>query len=150
MERSQIYIGCPNGIVLCINSRSENSIGGEFFHSYSRESIPFQDLQEAVLKIDRFYEKLGFPQRGNKERRFSGASGDVRREEMIKVMNDEELLKKHGDYGTFIVRVQHCQNCSWQGQVVWVDKKETLYFRSALELIKMIDAAVNANEKEEE
>ena len=34
------------------------------------------------------------------------------------------------------------QNKSWQGSVTWVDKNETQYFRSALELIHMINDTV--------
>lgn len=58
-------------------------------------------------------------------------------------MSDDELLKKHGDIGTFIIRVQHRQHSSWQGMVTWVEENRTVSFRSALELIKMIDGAVS-------
>lgn len=57
-------------------------------------------------------------------------------------MRDEELLRKHGELGTFIVRVQHKQNRSWQGRVTWVDKNRTCCFRSAWELLKLIVSAV--------
>ena len=42
---------------------------------------------------------------------------------------------------TFIVQVMYRQNATWQGQVVWSEKNETRQFRSALELIKLIDSA---------
>ena len=61
---------------------------------------------------------------------------------MIKVMKDEELLEQHGDKGTFIIRVQQRQHSSWQGLVTWVDEDKTVPFRSALELIKLIDGAL--------
>jgi len=41
---------------------------------------------------------------------------------------------------TFILHLQFRQNNSWQGTIQWVEKKETLQFRSALELIKIIDS----------
>lgn len=62
------------------------------------------------------------------------------------MMKDEELLKKHGDMGTFIVRVQHRQNSSWQGVVTWTDRHKSIPFRSALELMKMIDEALLSEE----
>lgn len=49
-------------------------------------------------------------------------------------MSDEELLNKHGDLGTFIIRVQHRQNSSWQGRITWMDEDKTVYFRSMWEL----------------
>lgn len=57
-------------------------------------------------------------------------------------MNDEELLNMHGDLGTFIIRVQHRQNSSWQGRITWMDQDKTVYFRSMWEMLKLIDSAV--------
>ena len=62
---------------------------------------------------------------------------------MIRVMKDEELLQQHGDMGTFIIRVQHRQHSSWQGRVTYIEEDRTVYFRSALELIKIIDGTLD-------
>lgn len=51
-----------------------------------------------------------------------------------------ERLKKKAS--TFVVRILNTQNGSWQGEITWVQKKETQYFRSALELITMMQEAV--------
>ncbi|MBE5889536.1 MAG: hypothetical protein E7282_01055 [Lachnospiraceae bacterium] len=56
---------------------------------------------------------------------------------------DEEILEEHGELGTFIIRVQHRQHSSWQGRVTWLDENKTVYFRSELELMKLIDGALN-------
>ena len=45
--------------------------------------------------------------------------------------------------GTFIVKVDNCQNGTWQGRVVWADENREEHFRSALELFRMIDGAVH-------
>ena len=34
------------------------------------------------------------------------------------------------------------ENATWQGQVTWLDKKETMSFRSRLEVIKLMDDAL--------
>jgi len=44
---------------------------------------------------------------------------------------------------TFIVNVKCRENSSWQGKVTWAQKSKTKYFRSALELIKMLDGAMD-------
>ena len=36
------------------------------------------------------------------------------------------------------------ENATWQGQVTWLDEKETKSFRSLLELIKLMDEAVSS------
>lgn len=60
-------------------------------------------------------------------------------------MKDEELLQKHGELGTFIVRVQHRQNNSWQGRITWMEEDRTLSFRSIWELVKLMVSAVEAS-----
>ncbi|MCI8586529.1 MAG: hypothetical protein HFI92_11705 [Lachnospiraceae bacterium] len=45
--------------------------------------------------------------------------------------------------GTFVVKILDRQNATWQGQVTWAEKKQTLYFRSALELLKLIDSTID-------
>ncbi|HIQ97444.1 MAG TPA: hypothetical protein IAB26_12900 [Candidatus Limivivens merdigallinarum] len=47
------------------------------------------------------------------------------------------------ELGTFVVHVQHYENATWQGEVVWADKNITQRFRSALELLKLIDSALD-------
>ena len=46
--------------------------------------------------------------------------------------------------GTFIIKVEDCQRGTWQGKVVWADEETTEYFRSALELLQLVDEALNA------
>ena len=50
--------------------------------------------------------------------------------------------------GTFIVRIISQENATWQGQVTWLDRDQTETFRSMLELIRLIDGAVERNDAE--
>lgn len=43
---------------------------------------------------------------------------------------------------TFIVRIHFRQNSTWQGSVTWADNKRTQNFRSALELVRLMDSAL--------
>ena len=43
---------------------------------------------------------------------------------------------------TFVVRIEYTQNHSWQGSVTWTDRNETQQFRSALELVHLMDNAL--------
>ena len=64
--------------------------------------------------------------------------------ERIAVVSREEMNEKHGERATFVVRIQYRQNATWQGQVTWAEKQQTMQFRSALELLKLIDSTVGA------
>ena len=57
---------------------------------------------------------------------------------------DKGKIPYHGrKKGTFIVKVDYCENETWQGRVTWAEENKTEHFRSALELIKLIDGATH-------
>ncbi len=43
---------------------------------------------------------------------------------------------------TFVVHIFSQENSTWQGQVTWLNENETKNFRSLLELIKLMDTAM--------
>ena len=61
----------------------------------------------------------------------------------------KKVQEGRGRKGTFIVQVQYRQNATWQGQVVWAEENRKEYFRSALELMKLIDSAMGSQEEKE-
>ena len=144
MGKTQWYIGAPNGVVLCINGSNEGDLSGVFYHSYSTESVPFSGIGQMVLRMEKLYDYLRFPYPGTNSRTFGEEKKLTRMtEERKKIMSDDALLSKHGDIGTFIVRVQHRQNSSWQGRITWMEEDKTVQFRSVWEMIKLIESAVD-------
>ena len=61
-------------------------------------------------------------------------------------MENDEKKELRGKKGTFVVHVRYKENATWQGEVVWAEKNESLKFRSALELFKIMDGALNTEE----
>lgn len=51
-------------------------------------------------------------------------------------------LNNKGKLATFVIHVQYRQNSTWQGQIVWAETKQSTCFRSALEMIKLMDSTV--------
>lgn len=49
---------------------------------------------------------------------------------------------------TFIVDIKDNQNATWQGSLSWVQGNKKENFRSALELIKLIDSAIEKEQKD--
>lgn len=47
---------------------------------------------------------------------------------------------------TFILTVYDRKNATWQGSLTWVEKNEKQQFRSALELLKLIESALDEEE----
>lgn len=49
----------------------------------------------------------------------------------------------------FVVSVKSQENHTWQGTVSWVEGKKQVNFRSALELLKLMDSALEKEEEKE-
>ncbi len=54
-------------------------------------------------------------------------------------------MKKTNNDTSFIVNIKSTDNASWQGTLTWVNENKTVPFRSALELIKLMDSATEGN-----
>ena len=52
---------------------------------------------------------------------------------MSNQVGNQNITTKQG--ATFVVKVDYCQNGTWQGKVTWADENRSKHFRSALELI---------------
>ena len=149
--KTQWYIGAPNGVILCISGFRQKEPQGILYHSYQTEGQPFENAQQMVLLMEALYDSLNFPHPSTNERTFGEEHKNVRhRPERERIMSDDALLSKHGDIGTFIVRVQHRQNSSWQGRITWMEEDKTIYFRSVWEMIKLIESAVDTVSEQED
>jgi hypothetical protein len=54
----------------------------------------------------------------------------------------EMFEKKIKQRGTFIIKVENHANSTWQGEVIWAEKNKAEKFRSALELFKLMNGAM--------
>lgn len=152
MEKSQYYIGTPNGVVVCVERVENDRLCAELYHSYSREAVEIINYDQLIFEMEQVLDFINFPRAATNKRFFAGKekSSPNQDAERARVMSDEELLRKHGDLGTFIIRVQHRQNSSWQGRITWADKNKTVYFRSIWEMVKLIASAIDTVSKQED
>ena len=140
---SELYIGAPNGLVLCVDEILEAGPAGRFYHAYDREPVRFSSLGEMLFLMEDFFDKIGYPRRGNQSRSFSETATLANRpKENVKMMSDQELLGNRGQQETFIIRVQHRQNNTWQGRITWADQNRTLTFRSIWEMVHLMESAL--------
>lgn len=51
-------------------------------------------------------------------------------------------MKQSKKANSFVILIKDTQNGTWQGTIEWIEKNKKQYFRSALEMIKLIDSAV--------
>ena len=165
----QLYIGAPNGVVLCIDMADENSdtpviseaVRARLYHGYAGEPFEVTSVAAILPVMEKLFDDLRFPQPTTNLRSFSDLPAGKRRSRRSqtaaaghvaaavkaytgegRIMTDDELLGKRGELITFIIRVQQRNNSDWQGRITWIERDETLKFRSVWELLKLIDAAI--------
>lgn len=145
MEQSyQISWYAPNFINMCIDNINDGELSGRIYHCYSKEPWKFANILQLIELADDFFDRLEFPQASTSARSFTSTqfSGVDR---LDKVQSPEDFIENRGQKGTFFLNVRYRQNSSWQGSVTWVEEQREQHFRSALELLKLIDGALDNN-----
>ncbi len=142
----KLFYSAPNIAVVCLDKINGKEASGRFYHYYSKEPLIFSTVGELVIKMDNFYDEIHFPQAGNEARTFAKPQKKDRKE-LTRVQNTEEMKTHAGDIATFVVHVQYRQNATWQGKIVWAEENKEIGFRSALEMLKLMDTVIESNDK---
>ncbi len=142
-------------ISLCLNTGGKEGERGELYHLYGGGPIAFCSLFQAVNRMEELYEGVSGPQNIARLRSFQkdqrlripgpeegplSAPKEIWEDGMLR-----ELLWRRGAKATFWIRVLYRQHMSWQGEVTWVERQKKEYFRSALELLRLVDSALHAD-----
>ena len=61
---------------------------------------------------------------------------------MSKIVEIDNQRDLGSTKGTFEISVKFMQNSTWQGQIHWIEKNQKQSFRSALEMLKLMDEAL--------
>ena len=131
MEKKYASLAEASAVWLCFDKLEEADWSGRLYTRYKAEPAGFDSIKK-LLDLERGRkDPAAGRQKGQKARR-------------VEVMEREEMEKLHGEKATFIVRIQYRQNATWQGQVTWAEENKTMNFRSALELIRLIDSTAEA------
>ena len=140
---------------ICVDQYNMNDWSGRIYTRLSKEPIQFRNIGEMLSNMENIWNQIGFPKESTINRRFTNQQSQSVQsihvsypedgvKDKIKVeLSEADMDKKRGKQDTFIVRIQYRQNATWQGHVTWVDENRTVPFRSALELIKLLDSTQN-------
>lgn len=148
-------------VSLCLDTGGREGERGELYHLCGTKPVAFCSLFEAVNRMEELYDALSGPQAPARLRSFAKAQ---RMEELLPETVPkqpapgagerldtgalERLLHRRGAKATFWIRVLYRQHASWQGEVTWVERQKKEYFRSTLELLRLIGSALGAEDRE--
>lgn len=135
----------PSGAVLCIDDVSGYDFSGRLKGGFGDEVYIFKSLTEAVGILEMLFDMHRFPQSTMEKRSFLGKNAFSKNMEDI-MQDKQNNTAENGKKATFIVNVQFRQNATWQGTIQWVEKQKTQRFRSELEMIKLMDEAIDRDE----
>lgn len=134
----KMNLSAPNVVNVCVDRRSSEACTGRLYCRYTEESIPFQNEYHLLKILEELMDRIGYPQSSvemrsyrKKDRVFGELPGIM--------IRGEEIFQKRGRLGTFVIHVRYRQNATWQGDAAWLEKGTVKPFRSALELLKMMD-----------
>ena len=113
--------------IIRICSYDDKNLKGTFYNQYYSEEIAFGNLTRLLLLMEDMMNSMDCPQSSVRSRRFGKEAKIPEKNSMVQQQKlDKPVI------ATFTVRVLFRQEASWQGKP----------FRSALELIKLLDSVL--------
>ena len=125
-------------ITVCVDTYDSGILRGRFY-SLCREMEPFCGLPDLLIRIDELLDEQREPQSYTEPRRFTPPLSTAFRPDSV------EGIRK-GAVATFEVQILFRQHSSWQGILRWREENAEQSFRSVLELIFLMDSALQGSE----
>jgi hypothetical protein len=98
--------------------------------------IPFRSATELLMIVDELMNSLSFPQATMHARSFAVPPRNIETSE--RVWGTEPIA-------VFKLNVVFRHNASWQGTLTWLENEEQMPFRSAFEMLMLVDSVINAD-----
>lgn len=143
MRDKKMVTSMASKVLVCVTSYSEGEIQGTIYNDYYEKKISFISTTELINGLESLYNSLSFPQKFMETRSF-GVKRLVKRARKNKEADKvyEEIAHKDG-IANFSIHVKFRMNADWQGEICWLEKGIRQNFNSTLEMIKLMDSALN-------
>ena len=125
--------------IICIDSYDERVPAGRFYNQYCPDGVSFHGAIDLLKKMETILDE-------NKASQSFSAVRSFAEKPSASVLTSSGETNCKGKVATFATKVLFRQNASWQGSVSWIEGQREEPFRSVLELLLLIDSAINAKE----
>lgn len=122
--------------MICVDSYQADRFQGRIYNPFISGAERFESLMQMLLKMDCLLDEKKFPQSYVAKRKFSPMDQPP--------IAGHEQGTYQGKFATFAVRVLFRQNASWQGSVAWLEGGRDESFRSVLELLFLMNSALES------
>lgn len=131
-----------NDLLICVDSYEDRLMNGRIYSKSLGGSTEFKNLVQLILAVQSAIDRLGFPEPYTITKDFSCGRST---ENDYPIVMSEKSSDRMGALATFQIKIIFRQNASWQGIVTWIDGRREESFRSALELILLMDSALSCD-----
>lgn len=121
--------------MVCIDSYENGIPVGKMYSLRDDTEQRFESLSQFLLKMEHSLDASAFPQSFTAARSFAPRPDAQAR-------GSPEKGNSTGKLATFAIKVLFRQNATWQGSISWLEGNNELSFRSALELVLLMDSAL--------
>ncbi len=120
---------------VCIDSYENGVLSGRFYNPYLTNGRTFRSATQFLLEMEQALDEMDFPKAFSELRTFAPPTAcDT---------GPPDMTERTGSAATFAIRILFRQNASWQGSITWLEGRQEQSFRSALELIVLMDNALS-------
>ena len=147
----------PSSILVYVDRIENGVFCGVFQNVFERKNMVFCGLDELLLKINTYMDKIKCPQAFMRQRSwnvykapqtpdFNKLREWTKPVERKRGLPDPSVINaRRGRIASFCISVLTRQGASWQGRIIWIPvwgRSKTIYFRSALELLGLMYEAL--------
>ncbi|MEA4933585.1 MAG: hypothetical protein VB071_08435 [Lawsonibacter sp.] len=143
----------------------ENEYCGRLYSIYQNDFIKCADLGDVLIKLNQLCDEYNFPMGGLRIRTFERKGNSFSPGESETAGKEKKMFYDAGAFNpykafteytqadsasneglrpvaSFYIHVMYRQNASMQGCIVWIDTKNEAHFRSAMELLYLLQSAI--------
>ena len=129
---------------ICIDEYQDGRMRGRLYNNYYTEPIIFANVIQLLKKMEAIFDRFEYPQKTMEPRKFADKGRNPAEIIGQNALMQRKFQEANGKVATFHVRVIFRKNASWQGIVCWVDGEKRENFRSVLELLMLMDGAIES------
>ncbi len=129
---------------IVITSSRERKMG-RLYSPFLKNPVMFNSLLELNLLIEQIMDDCDVPKCDNSYERIGCEEKEIYRKleytnsQIVQLKNYSNQMKLFTNLeNVYFVEMIRRQNCSWQGIVTWLNENKTEFFKSELELMKLI------------
>ena len=142
MEQRILKDPVPNAYktsIVRVYSYDNKLFQGTLFNPFWGKEVPFYNMIQFLNLTEQLLNTMNYPQVSMRARSFQSARAQTKK----RLVGVNAEWAHEAPIATFGVRILFRQNASWQGELSWHEGDQSQTFRSALELIHLMDSVLS-------